>query len=160
MFNGVYKTPSNDLSGLLFLDMDGVMHPSGCSSKHFGMHIPKLWECLEKYKRPLGIVISSSWRLEMPWEQLCVRLSVLAPQLVGATPMLPRTGFDYPSHVRAQECERWRKQAGYEHLPWRALDDMPDLFESGQSELIVCDGAKGIQQEQIEKLESWLKMLS
>ena len=54
-----------DSSDLLFLDVDGVLHPVGTDysfSSRFFSHLPLLEELLQEF-RSIDVVISSDWRL-------------------------------------------------------------------------------------------------
>ena len=71
---------------ILFLDFDGVLHPEHChESKHFCC-LPVLESALRQVPE-LKLVITSTWRLHSPLEQLRQRFSAaVAARIAGPTP--------------------------------------------------------------------------
>jgi hypothetical protein len=133
---------------LLFLDFDGVLHPSICRQDQWFIHLPVLESALAG--KECGIVISSSWR----FQRSCKDLKALFPKslvdrLEGATghPVIGR-------HARHKEIQEWL--AAHPERDWRALDDSGYEFPKPCPELILCDGATGIGERQVKELERWL----
>jgi len=133
---------------VLFLDFDGVLHANGCLPEEcFGL-LPALATTLMPFDH--DIVISSSWRVHYSRRYL-VKLfpATLRKRIVGTTGE-PHTG----SYARWEEIQAYLRE--HPAPSWRALDDFDWEFPADCAELIHCDGARGCQREQLERLESWL----
>lgn len=123
---------------ILFLDFDGVLHPgmAGSFSK-----LPR-FEAFLRAQPTIQVVLSTSWRLSFPFEDL---RDFFAPDLrarvIGATGCLPD---DTPAQ-RYQEICQWRRSNLAWQLPWVAVDDMADLFPSYCPELVLCEAIRGLQ---------------
>ena len=72
----------------LFLDFDGVLHPEFChESRHFCC-LPVLEEVVRQVP-DCELVITSTWRLQQPFERLRERFSPdVATKVVGGTPKI------------------------------------------------------------------------
>lgn len=138
----------------LFLDIDGVLH--GVTSNQEGRWIAgeplnkvdALADLLERIADPINleIVISSTWRLD-GLEVVCTKIPRLAPWIVDCT---DTTRLDN----RFDEIIDYVQKRGIRD--WRALDDDVSPF-SGHPNLIACDEAVGIQEDQLCKLSAWLE---
>jgi hypothetical protein len=69
----IHDVPSRagDSSDLLFLDVDGVLHPVGADysfSSRFFSHLPRLEALLREFES-VDVIISSDWRLAESIEQ-------------------------------------------------------------------------------------------
>jgi hypothetical protein len=132
----------------LFLDFDGVLHPSTCAPE-------RLFERAEPLAAALRgvaceVVISSSWRHHHPLPELLQHLPhELAERVIG------HTGPAYVGRwARWHEIEAWR--ALYARgAPWRALDDSTFEFPPQCVELIACDPNLGIAVAQAKALRTW-----
>ena len=128
-----------DLSRVLFLDFDGVLHKEGAHSRDEFCYA----ELLERTIRvvdPQGrlpIVISSMWRYQRGLVALRDHLPrVLSEQVVGVTPELPKAmqpGWLDAASIRTasreMEIEAWMREfspAG----EWLAIDDRSSLFST------------------------------
>ena len=93
---------------ILFLDFDGVLHPEHChESKHFCC-LPVLESALRQVPE-FKLVITSTWRLQSPLEQLRQRFSSdVAVRIAGTTPKyfdlndVPQTLVGYEGSPRFQ----------------------------------------------------------
>lgn len=129
-----------NMDRILFLDVDGVLHPEGCGSDMEMCFALNFCEVIEKVDPQglLPIVLSSAWRFDGPLEML--REQLLAPrlrrQMVGVTPDLHEapsggwtsTGSIHQGGRRQREIERWMRT----YAPggqWLAIDDRADGFE-------------------------------
>ena len=132
---------------ILFLDIDGVLHPEHChESKHFCC-MPILEGALQQVPE-CQVVITSTWRLEQSLDALRQRFSrEIAARIAGVTPTfsdlkhVPDTLVSYP---REAECHAWRWTNGVQHLPWLALDDRSWNYRPFCSSLLLVDGATGL----------------
>lgn len=135
---------------LLFLDFDGVLHP--CTAGTF-IYLDRFQDFLRKHP-DLGVVLSTSWRLDYPWEEL---LGFFAPdlraRLLGATPELP----DGPA-VREKEIHAWLSANQCGHLLWAALDDDASLFSPGCPNLVQCETIRGLRPAQLTLIEETLRL--
>lgn len=141
-----YQEPSNRT---LFLDFDGVVHPTVATPKQLFSQAPMLVEAIERW-RP-RVVISSSWRFHFSLEEILSRL----PQGIAAQ-VCGKTG---EAHVG--KYARWHEIQSYctrhDITDWRALDDSAFEFPADCQELIWCDGAVGLTPVEVMQLESWLR---
>jgi len=133
---------------LLFLDFDGVLHPT-----HFAGEAPfskahLLEETLAQFAPK--IVVSSSWRFTHSLEKLQKTLpSAIGQLIIGAT-----SSAIIGKHPRFQEILNYL--GGYGPVDWRALDDSYWEFPSPCPKLIRCNPNTGIMDKQILELQQWL----
>lgn len=126
---------------ILFLDLDGVMHPFNqtdlfCREEH-------LARVLRDFPG-VEVVISSSWRETHTLKtMLTFFLTDLRSRIVGVTPVIEiRDAVDVPG-VRLREINKYLVDTGNQHRRWVALDDAPELFPPRCAELVLCDGNHG-----------------
>jgi len=132
----------------LFLDFDGVLHPSLARTEDYFCRMPLLENAIGG--RTVDIIISSSWRLHYPLPVLLERFpSVLRASIIGTTgePSLE-------AHARWHEI-----LACVAHLDlhdWRALDDSRIEFPSDAPGLVFCNESVGLEAAQAEQIRTWL----
>jgi hypothetical protein len=142
----------------LFLDFDGVLHPVS-ALRCFEMRLPVetaigrgrlfrwswvLADLLEPHP-DVQIIVHSSWRLLHRQSALPKFMGPLGNRFAGST-----TGD-----------ERWEgiTQVVVQNRlsDFRVLDDHPEHFPAGLSELIVCDSELGVYDETVRNhLRAWL----
>jgi len=133
---------------LLFLDFDGVLHPTSASSGLLFCRVPLLQQALADHC--CTIVISSSWRHHHSAEQLLA----LFPSTLGAR-IVGFTGEYYVGRwPRYQEIQNYRMANGNPN--WRALDDSYLEFPKACPELLLCDPNVGLGAAQAMALSKWL----
>jgi hypothetical protein len=131
---------------IIFLDFDGVMHPTNqrnlfCREEH-------LARVLSGFKE-VEIVISSSWRLTHSLKNMqTFFLTDLRSKVVGVTPVIDSN----VQFVRFYEIQKYFADTGNQHRHWVALDDDAVLFPPECPELILCDGDIGFCDAQAETL--------
>jgi len=139
------------LDRVLFLDFDGVLHPSLAAPSQYFMHLPALVAVLDEAS--CEIVISSSWRFEHSLEGLRRRFPARLRKRVTQT-----TGEGLACrHARYREileCLAFRADVP----DWRALDDSRFEFPETCEHLILCPAAKGLGRPQLESLHRWLHL--
>jgi hypothetical protein len=138
-------------SRILFLDIDGVLHPTSCRSEDRFNRLPDLAKCLSKARSPLEIVISSSWRFHHAHREIFRRFpSEIRALIVGVTgpPFIGK-------YSRYEEIQAYLLQRGHDFL-WAALDDCAWEFPPECPELILCDGATGVTQKELSRLRAWI----
>lgn len=146
---------TGDSSDLLFLDIDGVLHPVGVDysfSSRFFSHLPRLEELLREFDS-VDVVISSDWRLAESIEQLQRYFSAdIRHRIVGA---MPQIDPDVRGHHRRQlEIQAWLDGNGRSNAEWVALDDWPSSFEAGFARLVLTDPARAFDQDCFLELRS------
>lgn len=146
---------TGDSSDLLFLDIDGVLHPVGVdysfSSKFFS-HLPLLEELLREF-RSVDIVISSDWRRAESIEQLQRYFSAdIQHRIIGATPQIDPDAAVH--HRRQREIQVWLDGNGRRDAEWVALDDWPPSFEAGFTRLVLTDPTRAFDQDSFQELRS------
>ena len=139
----------------LFLDFDGVLHPTTDGTNadepirivHFGW-LPLLASVLEPHD--VRIVVHSTWRYTHDIDELRALLDLLGPRVIGATPPGPR----YESILS------WLN-LNSQFAAYRVLDDDAREFPAPTPpELILCNPAKGVSEPRVlAALSAWLKVI-
>lgn len=134
------------MTKLLFLDIDGVLHP--CTAGTL-IYMDRLEGFLRKHPE-VQVVISSTWRLDHAWPDLMAFFSTdLQSRILGVTPE-DASGY---GATREREITAWRQAHQCTSLPWAALDDDASLFSPGCPNLVLCETIKGIRPAQLTLLE-------
>jgi len=146
---------TGDSSDLLFLDVDGVLHPVETDysfSSRFFSRLPLLEELLREF-RSVEVVISSDWRLAESIEQLQRYFSEdIRHRIIGATPQInPEAVVDYR---RQLEIQAWLDGNGRHDAEWVALDDWPQSFETGFARLVLTDPTRAFDQDCLQELRA------
>ncbi len=132
---------------LLFLDFDGVLHPSEQYRliRHF-IWTPKLEWLLERHP-DVKVVVHSTWRYDHTDDELRALLGPLGSRFVGSAPRGPR----------AQAIESVlsaNKGVVTSHL---VLDDQAEDFEESGLSVLVLNGRDGISDPAAQlPLVEWL----
>ena len=146
---------TSDSSDLLFLDIDGVLHPVGTDysfSSRFFSHLPRLEELLREFES-VDVVISSDWRLAESIEQLQRNFSTdIQHRIIGATPQIDPNLV--VRHRRQLEIQAWLNGNGRSDAEWVALDDWPSSFEAGYARLVLTDPRHAFDQDSFQELRS------
>jgi HAD domain in Swiss Army Knife RNA repair proteins len=146
---------TGDSSDLLFLDIDGVLHPVGVDysfSSRFFSHLPRLEVLLREFDS-VDVVISSDWRLAESIERLQRYFSAdIRHRIIGATPQIdPSVGV---SNRRQLEIRAWLDGNRRSDAEWVALDDWPSNFEAGFARLVLTDPKRAFDQDSFQELRS------
>jgi len=136
------------MNKLLFLDFDGVLHPSHFAGQDPFNRVHLLEEAVEGSN--IAIVISSSWRFTHSLEKLQKLLPNSISSLVIGVTGAPVTG----KHPRYQEIMNFLHSHGASN--WKALDDSYWEFPSLCPELIRCNPNTGISEKQMHELSQWM----
>ncbi len=135
---------------LLFLDFDGVLHPTTTSlDRPPFCHAPLLESALQG--RDCDVVVSSSWRHHHTHQEILAHLpSALRQKVVG---------FTGQAHIgrwpRFTEIQNYMVHLGIAN--WRALDDSFLEFPENCSELIRCNPNEGLTSSQVQAVVHWLE---
>ena len=136
---------------VVYLDFDGVLHPSSPVMDGLFCRSHLLEPVFEKTN--LRIVISSSWRFTHSLEQLQAKLpSHLAQHVIGMT-----GDAVIGKHARYQEIMNHVRQLE-PGTAWRALDDSYWEFPNACKELIRCNPNTGIGPKEVAQLKTWLTL--
>lgn len=139
-------------SMLIFLDFDGVLHPT--SREHGLFSCMPAFESFIREHPQARIVISSSWRIDYDIDQLRANFSLdIAARIIGVTPdfAVPGWPMDY-RHLREKEILAWLRDNPVVYDRWIALDDVDWMFSSDCQQLLLVDGQTGFDQVTAEKL--------
>ncbi|MDH6504812.1 HAD domain-containing protein [Polynucleobacter sphagniphilus] len=136
------------MNKLLFLDFDGVLHPTHFAGEDPFNRVHLLEETLEGSN--IEIVISSSWRFTHSLEKLQKLLPNLISSLVIGVTGPPVIG----KHPRYQEIVNFLQSHGVSN--WKALDDSYWEFPTPCRELIRCNPNTGISEKQMKELSQWM----
>jgi hypothetical protein len=135
---------------ILFLDIDGVLHPrpipgqSGQTDLFSALH---LLEDVLRQVPDVEVVISSSWREHYPLDEMREIFSAdLRERIVGLTPRPPLAAgpaqlSDFPRHA---ECAAWMAQRRPAGTLWLAIDDTREEFVPNCAQLLLVDGSVGL----------------
>lgn len=148
---------------ILFLDFDGVLHPYGCSVDKLFCHLELLQDWL-RARPQVDVVIASSWREAHPFEELRGFFDDdLHDRVLGVTPQYAKLDWSQyegepppPRHARHAEILSWLHNSATPWRAWCALDDQAWLFKPFTSELVLCDGTRGLTTEQLAKIDKRL----
>ena len=135
---------------ILFLDFDGVLHPTGSASVKFSQ-LPMLEAFLrEPPAQNIRIVVSSTWRDAYSLNALRRFFSVdIAPRIVGCTTTLEEYDSDYE---RGEEIEAWLAEHA-SSAEWIALDDHSQGFSPRlRSRVLITESSTGLTDESIVRL--------
>jgi hypothetical protein len=139
---------------ILFLDIDGVLHPEPATAEQAFCCRHLLWEIL--LSQPvLQVVIASDWRINHSLDYLIEQITEGSPvdlkhRFVGVTPFLPEAKHVYRG--RERECMAWLAQHNTELAPWFALDDVAGNFTFGISQLHLVDYRTGLTEADVSKI--------
>jgi len=145
---------------VLFLDIDGVLHPvGGVPFKQRLGRLPLLEALLrEPALRPVGVVVSSTWRLVYTLAQLRSQFAPdLRERLIACTPQLEE---HRTSHARHEEIAAWlARHPGV--AAWVAVDDDMRGFPDAVADHVVYTNAEtGLVPHDIDLLRARLTAAS
>lgn len=140
---------------IIFLDIDGVLHPEPAAVEQAFCRRHLLWKLLNA--RPaVQIVISSVWREQHSLDALTGLILAngdagLKYRFVGTTPVLPGVKHEYRG--RELECLAWL-DTNASCSPWLAIDDVAGNFMHGSTHIMLTDYRVGLTAQNIENLLS------
>lgn len=141
------------MNQILFLDFDGVLHPTHLVAEDPFNRVALLEAALDSFSPQ--IVISSSWRFTHSIEKLRKLLpNKVANLVIGAT-----ASSVVGKHARYQEILNYIGSQ-ISVTDWRALDDSYWEFPSACKELIRCNPNTGITSKEVQLLREWLLPLT
>jgi len=144
---------------IIFLDFDGVLHPRAPGKKGLFSNLARLEALLREYEF-IEIVISSTWREDMPIEKLKEIFSHdIRPRVIGITPVLDIEFPAGPHGTREQEIRMFLAQDIYKYRTWLALDDEELLFKTECTNLVKCHAAIGFDEEAENRLRDFIESL-
>jgi hypothetical protein len=135
---------------VLFLDIDGVLHPAICyDTTQLLSRLPILEEVLRQ--RPgVDVIISSTWRIERTLSDL---RALFAPdiesRIISVTPRWQdfQDEASFGTYVRQCEIEHWMRNSSRAWESWVALDDQAHLFQPFCKNLVRTDPDLGLTDE-------------
>lgn len=145
---------------ILFLDLDGVLHPQydgePTPEDVVFCHLPRFEAILRDYP-DVEIVISSAWRHQFTIEQLRARFSPdVAARITDMTPQIEHFDGQYLPAQREGEILAWISASGREDEPWVALDDAVWQFHRHRDRVVACLWYVGLDDAAEVKLRSAL----
>lgn len=129
---------------ILFLDIDGVLHPDPPQPDQRLRSLPRLINILRDNPH-VEVVISSLWREHLSLEQLRELLFPvdLRERVIDVTPIAERIDGWLPAR-REGEILDWLEASGRAHEPWLAIDDQAWQFTLRRDRLVACFFCDGI----------------
>ena len=134
----------------LFLDFDGVLHPSLCNDNDRFSKVNLLSQPLTS--SPCQIIISSSWRFQFTLDQIRKMLPISISNLVVDATDEPLNG----QYARYFEIKQWLTNKQKPFADWMAIDDAINEFPPDCPNLIATKSSQGITKDQIIELKQWL----
>ncbi len=143
---------------ILFLDIDGVLHPDPPQTDQRLRSLPRLVAILQDFPQ-VEVVISSLWREHLSLDQLRELFPLdLRERIIDVTPIAERVDGWLPAR-REGEILDWLQATGRIDEPWLALDDQAWQFTHHRDQLIECvfyDGLDDRIEAQLrQRLERW-----
>lgn len=142
---------------ILFLDIDGVLHPffpradlPDEENQHFS-YLPRLESVIREFPE-LQVVIASDWRNDHSLDELRGYFTAdIRPRIVGVTPRLERGAGDWAG-CREREAMAYIATNHETSTPWLALDDdEPNWLPN--SPLVLCnDGFRDTEEKALRAL--------
>lgn len=122
---------------VLFLDIDGVLHPDPPQPDQRLRSLPRLVSVLRDF--PLvEVVISSLWRENLSLDQLRELFPLdLRERIIDVTPISERVD-GWLTARREGEILDWLQASGRIDDPWIALDDQGWQFSQHRDRLVEC----------------------
>ena len=128
---------------ILFLDIDGVLHPDPPQPDQRLRSLPRLVEVLRDHPQ-LVVVISSLWREKLSLDQLRELFPAdMRERIIDVTPIAERIDGWLPAR-REGEILDWLGASGRAGEPWLAIDDQAWQFTQHRDRLIACMFYDGI----------------
>ncbi|MFU6554505.1 HAD domain-containing protein [Pseudomonas aeruginosa] len=138
---------------ILFLDIDGVLHPDPPQPDQRLRSLPRLVEILRDHPQ-VEVVISSLWREHLSLDQLRDLFPAdLRARIIDVTPIAERIDGWLPAR-REVEILEWLAASGRADEYWLALDDQAWQFTQHRDRLIACtfyDGVTDVIEAQLRQ---------
>ena len=157
-----FRTSGSVSAPVLFLDFDGVTHPESCWNDQYFCHVDKIAGVLDLYPQ-VDVVISSSWRIHYPLDELKGFVSAIAPhRIIGVTPNIKTPSDDwlpgaFSLSERQWEIETWLKAHRPWGTPWIAIDDRAVWFDEGCRNLLLTERTTGFTKADAERLQTMIE---
>ena len=137
---------------IIFLDFDGVLHPSPTAGDTVFCCLPHLWTIL-RARPDIEVVFSSSWREVYDPDMMLDFITTnggedLLPRFIGSNPVLVNNQCDYQ---REAECLAWLRGNGMLNRPWLALDDDSGKFRN-PTHLYLVDRQTGLTSADVTRI--------
>ena len=137
---------------ILFLDIDGVLHPTS-GSKPFVPACLSVLESLVSDFPDMEIVITSSWREEKPLSELKALLGAqLGSRVIGTTPVIDEP---FLHHVRFHEVQAYLLETNKPDRSWVAVDDEIGNYPE-ESPVVITDRRTGIKETDGQRLKAMI----
>ena len=134
---------------ILFLDIDGVLHPSSGSAPFVPSCVSILETLISQFPE-IEIVIASSWREEKTIPELQALLGpAVGPRVIGVTPIIDEP---FLHHVRYHEVQAYLADSNNPTTSWVAIDDELGNYPA-DSPVLITDRRKGLTEENGLKLQ-------
>lgn len=124
---------------IVFLDIDGVLHPDPCYDRDLLLSCLPRFESVIREFPGVEIVISSTWREKRSLTELSDLFSPdIAQRIIGVTPSWKdhQGIFNRIGYQRHSEVEAWMRASSEPWRRWVAIDDKPYLFRPFLSNLV------------------------
>lgn len=143
---------------LLFLDIDGVLHPAPPYNREAGVlcHVTRFESIIRDFLN-CQIVICSSWREQFDLDTLRDFFSAdIAARIIGVTPVVEES----TNFARQREIEQYLADTNQRSIPWVVLDDDAGHFAPGTPNLVLCNKITGIDDVAERQLRNKLTLVT
>lgn len=129
---------------VLFIHLDGVLHPTHCDpSQHF-VHLPRLEAVLRQHVA-LQMVLAAGEEDADLIDELKGKFSGdVAKRIIGDT---SGNGGKSDEQTRYDQIRRFLRRQGLPRDNWAALDDAKDEFPPSCRQLVLCRPEVGFDQD-------------
>lgn len=148
------RSSADDYALLLFLDFDGVLHPTHNAGVGNFRCLPLLEDVLRAFPR-VGIVIASSWRHQYAFDELVAFFAAdMRERIIGMTRSVEVSGA---RNRHAEISDYLRFYA--ERRPYIVLDDSRFEFPSDFPHVLFCHSSLGFDATAAEQLTLRLRTM-
>src|SRR5471030_668875 len=140
---------------ILFLDVDGVLHPEANYDSSLLLCNLHVLEGVLRRHPDVDVVISSTWRETWTLAELQALFSPdISPRITDVTPRWQDIQDEsaYGTYVRHAEIEAWLRSHNRTWEKWLAVDDQKHLFKPFCKNLFVTNSATGLTEADCEAL--------
>ena len=138
---------------ILFIDFDGVLHPVQCDPSQQFIHVARLEVVLRQHDG-LMLALSTSWQDAHSIDSLRRHFSGdIAKRIVGGT---FSADPDRKAKSRHQQIQMFLRASRRPQDQWTALDDTADGFPPRCTQLVLCDPARGFDEQAETRLRTRL----
>ena len=146
---------------IIFLDFDGVLHPFPTrGADNLFSSLPVLWKLLDTLPEA-SVVITSSWREQNDLRTLTDLITAnggehYRDRIIGVTPVAVSPDVILQGE-RQDEIEAWISANTFGSVRYVILDDIPDFFHPGCTQLYLANYETGLVDDDVPKIVEMIR---